>query len=86
MDLYIVVSEVKFENSSSYYIQFVSQSLERTMNAYESIDKQEKDGVLLIKLKSEKMFDYEMFGISNYDDDIEIIKGYPSYNEVLKKR
>jgi hypothetical protein len=86
MDLYIVVSEVESNDSTSHYIHYVSESFDRAINAFESIDRKEYDGILLIKLKSDKMFDFEMFRISNYDEDIEIVKGYPTYNEVLKKR
>lgn len=80
MELYIVLSEVEFLHSTSHYIHFISQSLENATKAYESIDRKEKDGILLIKTKSDKMFDYELFGISNYDEDIEIVRAFPNYN------
>lgn len=86
MDLYIVVSEVEHREHTSHFINYISQSLENAMNAYENIDRKEYHGIVLIKLKSDKMFEFEMFGISNYDEDIEILKGYPTYNEVLLKR
>lgn len=80
MELYLVVSEIELENTTLHYIHYISQSLKNATKAYESIDRKEKDGILLIKMKSDNLLDYEFFGISNYDNNIEIIKAYPNYN------
>lgn len=80
MDMYIVVSEVEDIKFTQHYIHYISSSLDNAINAYENIDRKEKDGILLIKLQNDKVFDYELFGISNYDEDIEIIRAFPDYN------
>jgi hypothetical protein len=76
MDTYLVVSEVELGDCTTHFIHCISQSLQLANDVFESIDKKDKDGLLLIKMKSDKIYHLELFGISKYDD-VQVIKGYP---------
>ncbi len=80
MDYYIVVSEIEFKSSTSHRIHCISNSIEFAEDVYERVDRKEYHGVLLLKIKNDKVLEYEFFGLSNYDEDVQIVKAYPNWN------
>jgi len=73
-----VISETEHRDFTYHYIHFVSADMNAADNAYESIEKQGKDTTALIKVKSDKLINFDMSSIPD-NENVVVIKGNPPY-------
>lgn len=78
MELYLVISETEHRDFTYHYIHFVSANMDAADNAYESIDKDGKDAIALLKIKSDKLINFDMSSIPD-NENVVVIKGQPLY-------